>query len=101
MIYSFHHYYHWLKGGVETGQVCRAKLFRKLGLKAKFVFADVFENNIWNETQQLGYRDSEVLWMYGFFTDCKPSQVTYTLQQLEGSVQPISFHVRILIILHF
>ena len=85
MIYSFHHYYHWLKGGVETGQACRARLFRKLGLEAKFVFADVFENNIWNETQQLGYLESEVLWMYGFFTDCKPSQVTYTLKQLEDT----------------
>ena len=60
MIYSFHHYYHWLKGGVETGQANRAKLFRKLGLEAKFVFTTLFpDHNIWNETRQLGYRSEE------------------------------------------
>ena len=86
MIYSFHHYYHWLKGGVETGQANRAKLFRKLGLEAKFVFTTLFpDHNIWNETRQLGYLNSEVLWMYSFFTDCKPSKVTYTLEQLEDT----------------
>ena len=86
MIYNFHHYYHWLKGGVETGQACRARIFRKLGLEAKFVFTTLFpEHNIWNETQQLGYLNSEVLWMYSFFSDCKPSPVTYTLEQLEDT----------------
>lgn len=34
MIYNFHHFYYWLKGGVETGQAYRAKLFRTLGLEA-------------------------------------------------------------------
>ena len=42
MIYSFHHFYYWLKGGVESGMAYRAKLFRKLGLDAKFVFATTF-----------------------------------------------------------
>lgn len=84
MIYSFHHYYHWLKGGVETGLAYRARIFRNLGLDAKFVFATTFpEQNIWNEIQKLGFMDSEVLWMYDFFTDCRPSIVTYTLKQLE------------------
>ena len=88
MIYSFHHYYHWLKGGVETGQAYRAKLFRKMGMDAKFVFATTFpEHNIWDETRELGYLDSEVLWMYSFFTDCKPSPVTYTLAQLEDTFE--------------
>ena len=80
MIYSFHHYNHWVKGGVETGLAHRAKLFRNLGLEAKFVFATTFpEHNIWNEIEEMGFSDSEVLWMYGLFTDCKPSAVVYTL----------------------
>lgn len=84
MIYSFHHYYHWLRGGVETGLVYRARIFRNLGLDAKFVFATTFpDQNIWNEVQELGFQDSEVLWMYDFFSDCRPSLVTYTLEQLE------------------
>lgn len=86
MIYSFHHFYYWVKGGVETGQAYRAKLFRSMGQEAKFVFATTFpEHNIQHETSYLGFLDSEVIWMYGFFTDCKISPVTYTLKQLEES----------------
>ena len=86
MIYNFHHFYYWLKGGVETGQAYRAKLFRRLGLDAKFIFATTFpEKNIQQETSYLGFLDSEVIWMYGFFTDCRISPVTYTLEQLEDT----------------
>lgn len=86
MIYNFHHFYYWLKGGVETGQAYRAKLFRRLGLEAKFIFATTFpEKNIQQETSYLGFLDSEVIWMYGFFTDCRTSPVTYTLEQLEDT----------------
>ena len=86
MIYNFHHFYYWLKGGVETGQAYRAKLFRRLGLDAKFIFATTFpEKNIQQETSYLGFLDSEVIWMYGFFTDCRTSPVAYTLEQLEDT----------------
>lgn len=71
---------------METGQAYRARLFRKLGMDAKFVFATTFpEHNIWDETRKLGFLDSEVIWMYDFFTDCKPSPTTYTLTQLEDT----------------
>lgn len=86
MIYSFHHFYEWLRGGVESGMAYRAKIFRNLGLDARFVFATTFPNdNIQHETERLGFLDSEVIWLYGFFTDCKISPVTYTLEQLENS----------------
>lgn len=86
MIYSFHHFYYWLRGGIESGMAYRAKIFRHLGLEAKFVFATTFLNdNIQHETERLGFLDSEVIWMYSFFTDCKISPVTYTLERLEES----------------
>lgn len=86
MIYSFHHCERWAKGGIETGQVYRAKIFRKLGVEAKFIFATAFpEHNIWDEILQLGFQKSEVIWLYGFFADCKSSQSTYTLEQLEST----------------
>ena len=86
MIYSFHHFYEWLRGGVESGMAYRAKVFRKLGLEAKFVFATTFPNdNVWDEMERLGFLDSEIIWLYGFFTDCRISPVTYTLEQLEAS----------------
>lgn len=88
MIYSFHHFYYWLRGGVESGMAYRAKIFRRLGLDAKFVFATTFpNNNIQHETERLGFMDSEVLWLYSFFTDCKISPVIYTLEQLEDSFE--------------
>ena len=84
MIYSFHHFYYWRKGGVESGMAYRARLFRELGLDARFVFATTFPNaNIQHETEFLGLSDDEVIWMYGFFTDCKISPVTYTLEEFE------------------
>lgn len=92
MIYSFHHFYYWLRGGVESGMAYRAKLFRRLGLEAKFVFATTFPyNNIQHETEQLGFLDSEVIWMYQIFTDCKISPVIYTKKQLENSFVDDSF----------
>lgn len=88
MIYNVHHFYYWLKGGVETGQAYRAKMFRSLGLEAKFIFATTFPDaNIQHETEYLGFLDSEVIWMYDFFTDCGISPVTYTLEQLEDSFE--------------
>ena len=92
MIYNFHHFYYWLKGGVETGQAYRAKLFRELGLEAKFVFATTFpDRNMQHETSYLGFPDSEVIWMYGFFTDCKISPVTYTLEQWESTFEETNY----------
>lgn len=86
MIYSFHHFYYWSKGGVESGMAYRARIFRELGLEAKFVFATTFPHaNIQHETQGLGFLDSEVIWMYGFFTNCRISPVTYRLEQLENT----------------
>ena len=65
MIYSFHHFYYWMKGGVETGMAYRARIFRELGLDAKFVFATTFpDDNIQHETEYLGFLDSEVIWMF-------------------------------------
>lgn len=95
MIYSFHHFYYWLKGGVESGMAYRAKLFRNLGIEAKFVFATTFPyDNIQYETERLGFFDSEVLWMYQMFTDCKISPVIYTQKQLEESFGGRKFTVQ-------
>jgi accessory Sec system glycosylation protein GtfA len=88
MVYSFHHFYYWLRGGVESGMAYRAKIFRKMGVEAKFVFATTFPNdNIQHETERLGFLDSEVIWLYSFFTDCRLSPVIYTLDQLEESFE--------------
>lgn len=92
MIYSFHHFYYWLKGGVESGQAYRMKLFRELGLEAKVVYATTFPNNsVEDEAEYLGLREGEALWMYGMFSDCKLSRVTYTQKQFESELEGQDF----------
>lgn len=86
MIYSFHHSTFWMKGGIEASLGYRAKIFRFLGFEAKFVFTNEFPGgNVQKETAFLGLWDSEVIWLYRFFTDCKSSAITYSLKQLEDT----------------
>lgn len=84
MVYNFNLGIGWASSGVEYAQAYRAKILREIGQEAKFVFTDMFpRDNIEHMTENIGFWDSEVIWLYGFFTDCKISPVTYTLRQLE------------------
>ncbi len=86
MIYNFNLGIGWASSGVEYAQAYRANALRKAGLEAKFVFTDMFpRENIQHMTANIGFLDSEVIWLYTFFTDCKTSPVTYTLKQLEAT----------------
>lgn len=92
MIYNFHHFDYWVRGGLEYAQAYRAKIFRNIGLEAKFIFATVFpEGNIQKETSTVGFLDSEVLWLYSFFSDCKIAPTTYTLERLEDTFENRNF----------
>lgn len=84
MVYNFNLGIGWASSGVEYAQAYRAKVLRNIGQEAKFVFTDMFpRDNIQHMTENIGFLDSEVIWLYTFFTDCKISPVTYTLKQLE------------------
>lgn len=84
MIYNFNLGIGWASSGVEYAQAYRAKMLRAIGAKAKFIFTDMFpRDNIQHMTENIGFLDSEVEWLYTFFTDTKISPVTYTLKQLE------------------
>lgn len=84
MIYNFNLGIGWASSGVEYAQAYRANVMRKLGMEAKFVFTDMFpRDNIQHMTKNIGFLDSEVIWLYTFFTDCKIAPVSYTLKQLE------------------
>lgn len=92
VIYCVHHFYHWIRGGLEYAQVHRAKILRKLGLDAKFIFTTMFPmEDIQHVTEEMGFLNSEVMWLNGFFTDCRISPVTYTLKQLEGTFPDKNF----------
>lgn len=84
MVYNFNLGIGWASSGVEYAQAYRAKILREIGQDAKFVFTDMFpRDNIQHMTENIGFLDSEVIWLYTFFTDCKISPVTFTLKQLE------------------
>ncbi len=84
MVYNFNLGIGWASSGVEYAQAYRAKLLRRIGQEARFVFTDMFpRENIQHMTKNIGFLDEEVIWLYTFFTDCKISPVTFTLKQLE------------------
>jgi accessory Sec system glycosylation protein GtfA len=93
MVYNFNQGIGWASSGVEYAQVYRAKILRSIGQEAKFVFTNMFpEENIEHMTKNIGFLDSEIIWLYTFFTDCKVSPVTYTLEQLEKTFEHKKFN---------
>ncbi len=84
MIYNFNLGIGWASSGVEYAQMYRARMLRNIGAKAKFIFTDMFpKDNIQHMTENIGFLDSEVDWLYTFFTDGKIAPTTYTLKDLE------------------
>ena len=83
MIYCFNRGIGWASSGVEYAQAYRAKAFRNIGAKAKFVFTDMFRmENMETMTKAIGFADSEVIWLYQFFTDFHPGPCTVTEEDL-------------------
>lgn len=92
MVYSFHHFYYWSKGGVETSQAYRTRLFRQLGIESKVIFATTFlQNDYVDEINSLGYEASETMWLYGAFTDCKYTEYSYTYNQFKESIGYVEY----------
>ena len=76
--------------GVEYAQAYRAGVLRRIGQEARFIFTDMFpQDNIEHMTANIGFLDSEIIWLYTFFTDCRISPVTFTLKQLEAYLPEI------------
>lgn len=77
----------WASSGVEYAQAYRAGIFRKIGQDSKFIFTDMFQaENLAHFTANIGFKDNEIIWLYGFFTDVKVAATTYSLEQFEGSL---------------
>lgn len=92
MVYNFNLGIGWASSGVEYAQAYRAKLLRGIGQETKFIFTDMFpQENIQHMTENIGFLNSEVMWLYTFFTDCRISPVTFTLKQLEKTFGVQSF----------
>ncbi len=93
MVYNFNLGIGWASSGVEYAQSYRAKILRNIGVDAKFVFTDMFpRENIEHMTANIGFLDSEIIWLYTFFTDTKIAPVSFTLKQLEATFDRETFH---------
>ena len=56
MIYNFNLGIGWASSGVEYAQIYRARMFRNIGVDAKFVFTDMFPSeNMEHMTKNIGY----------------------------------------------
>lgn len=92
MIYNFNLGIGWASSGVEYAQSYRAKVLRRIGAVAKFIFTDMFpRENIEHMTANIGFLDEEVIWLYTFFTDQKIEPVSYTLKDVEDTIEGINF----------
>lgn len=89
-VYSINKGIGWASSGVEYAQGYRGQVFRELGIKAKFIFTDwIGYENIAHLTENLDFRDNEVIWLYTFFTDFKIKPGSYTLKRLEKHLPKI------------
>ena len=67
MIYNFNLGIGWASSGVEYAQIYRARMFRNIGVDAKFVFTDMFPSeNMEHMTKNIGFLDSAIYIFYGF-----------------------------------
>ena len=69
----------WASSGVEYAQAYRAQLLRNIHEPAKFVFMDmILADNIQHLTENIGFKNDEIIWLYSHFTDIKIAPTTYT-----------------------
>ena len=79
MIYNVNLGIGWASSGVEYAQAYRASMLRNIGAEAKFIFTDMITyEHIEHMTKNIGFLDSEVIWLYMYFTNFKMTPVTYT-----------------------
>ncbi len=92
MIYNFNLGIGWASSGVEYAQVYRARALRAAGLSAKFIFTDMFpKDNIQAMTENIGFFDDEIIWLYLYFTDQKIAPNSYTLSKLKETISDDSY----------
>lgn len=92
MIYNFNLGIGWASSGVEYAQSYRAAMLRNIGADAKFIFTDMIPTeNIEHLTKNIDFLDSEIIWLYTFFTDQKIAPVSYTLNDLKKTLPTDAF----------
>lgn len=96
-VFSFNRGIGWASSGVEYAQSYRNRIFEKLGVDGKFIFTDMFRlENIEHYTANLGFRDENVIWLYGAFTDIPTSPCSVPVEELEASfAEPVAERMKL------
>ncbi|WP_054653706.1 accessory Sec system glycosyltransferase GtfA [Limosilactobacillus equigenerosi] len=82
-VYNFNQGIGWASSGVEYAQSYRAKCLRDIGCEAKFIFTDFISiTNLANLTSNLGFENSEIIWLYLAFTDFTIQDSSYSINEL-------------------
>ncbi|UXR71769.1 MULTISPECIES: accessory Sec system glycosyltransferase GtfA [unclassified Staphylococcus] len=86
-IYNINFGIGWASSGLEYAQSYRAKLLRGLNVSTKFVFLEFINNeNIQTLTENIGFKDDEVIWLYQYFTDIPVAPTTYTVTDIVNDI---------------
>ncbi|MCT1797200.1 accessory Sec system glycosyltransferase GtfA [Aerococcus viridans] len=90
-IYNINKGLGWASSGVEYAQAYRAKLLNRAKIPAKFIFTDMFTGeNIQHLSENIGFQDDEVIWLYQYFSDIPIAATTYTINDFKQTIrQPI------------
>ncbi|PHK48748.1 accessory Sec system glycosyltransferase GtfA [Staphylococcus edaphicus] len=99
-IYNINYGIGWASSGVEYAQRYRAQLLRQCNQNIKFVFLDFIKNeNIQTLTENIGFKNEEIIWLYQYFTDIKiaPTSVTVDeiIKPLESEISKVEGQDRI------
>ncbi|MCG7339007.1 accessory Sec system glycosyltransferase GtfA [Staphylococcus sp. ACRSN] len=87
-IYNINFGIGWASSGVEYAQAYRAKLLRNSKHQMKFVFLDFIQSeNIQSLTSNMGFLDSEIIWLYQYFSDIKIAPTTYTVDDVQRHLE--------------
>ena len=82
-VYNIHLGIGWASSGVEYAQAYRAKLLRNIQQPAKFVFMDmILADNLQHLTENIGFKNDEIIWLYTHFTDLKIAPTTYSIDDV-------------------
>lgn len=94
-IYNINFGIGWASSGVEYAQAYRAKLLREQNQPAKFIFLDfISAENIQTLTDNIGFKDDEVIWLYQYFSDIPIAPTTYTVDDLKKDLgNPVTAQV--------
>lgn len=82
-IYNFNKGIGWASSGVEYAQAYRSNIFKQNGQSAKFIFTDMFKENLSSLTRNIGFDDADVIWLYQYFTDIEVGPTRYSRKQFE------------------